>query len=129
MAGTSSTFRRASGARATRFGSRSIWVGVNEVAEVEADAQLQQRLGALLPGGEDRWWEIEAETDTAALAAELRDALEARALPWLDARASLDQLIALAREAPNDFPRYALGRFQILLQSAGLEALASDVRL
>lgn len=88
---------------------------------------MQQRVGALLPGGEDHWWSLNDGTDTAALATELRAVLTERCLPWLDARRSLDHLMAVARDAPDDFPRYALKRFRILLTRAGLDGLASEV--
>jgi hypothetical protein len=105
----------------------NLWVGVTELEIAEAGAQVEQRVGALLPGGEDHWWPLDADTDTAALASELRAVLAERCLPWLDARRSLDRLMALARDAPDDFPRYALGRFQMLLTRAGLDEFASEV--
>jgi hypothetical protein len=88
---------------------------------------VQQRVGALLPGGEDHWWSFDAATETAALAAELRSVLERRCLPWLDARRSLDHLMEIARDSPDDFPRYALERVRMLLGRAGLDGLASQV--
>jgi hypothetical protein len=51
----------------------------------------------------------------------------ARADGRLDARRSLDHLMAVARDAPDDFPRYALKRFRILLTRARLDGLASEV--
>jgi hypothetical protein len=53
--------------------------------------------------------------------------LAERCVPWLDARRSLDHLMALARDAPDDFPGYALERFRMLLARAGLDGLASEV--
>lgn len=120
--------------QASQFGSRddvrftiNLWVGVRELEVAEGEAQVHQRVGVLLPGGEDHWWSLDAATDTATLGAELREVLETRCVPWLDARRSLDHLMAMARESPDDFPRYALGRFQMLLQRAGLDDLASEV--
>ena len=120
--------------QASQWGSRdhvqftiNLWVGVSELEEVDAEAQLQLRVGELLPGGEDHWWSVDAATQTMALAAELRDVLETRCLPWFDARCSLEDLMAIARDSPDDFPRHALGRFRILLGRAGLDHLASEV--
>jgi hypothetical protein len=107
----------------------SVWVGVSELAEAEAGAQVQERVGALLPGGEDHWWAVDLATDTTDLADEVRRVLQERCLPWLEARCSLDRLMALARDAPDEFPGYALGRFRMLLERAGLKALASEVRV
>jgi hypothetical protein len=120
--------------QASQWGSRddvrftiNLWVGVAELADTEADAQVQERVGLLLRDGEDRWWTLDAATDTAALADELRQVLQQRCLPWLDARRSLDQLMDIARSTPDEFPRYALGRFRKLLEQSGLEAFASEV--
>jgi len=59
----------------------NLWVGVRELEAVESDAQVEQRVGALLPGGEDHWWSLDDATDTSALATELRESLETRACP------------------------------------------------
>jgi hypothetical protein len=53
--------------------------------------------------------------------------MQGRCLPWLEARRSLDDLMAMARNAPDEFPRYALGRFSMLLERSGLRSLASEV--
>lgn len=120
--------------QASQWGSRddvqftiNLWVGVSELRKADAGAQLEQRVGALLPGGQDHWWQVGAATDTTVLAAELRDVLATRCLPWLDARRSLDHLMAMARDSPDEFPRYALERFQILLRRAGFDDLASEI--
>lgn len=120
--------------QASQWGSRNdvrftinLWVGVAELADTEADAQVQERVGLLLPGGQDHWWSLDAATDTTALADELRHVLQERCLPWLEARRSLGHLMDIARSTPDEFPRYALGRFRMLLERSGLAALASDV--
>jgi hypothetical protein len=105
----------------------NLWVGVAEFAEAEAEAQVQERIGALLPDGEDHWWSLDTTTNLAALGDELRNVLVGQAMPWLEARRSLDQLMTLARESPDDFPAYLLARFKVLLKRAGLDALASEV--
>jgi uncharacterized protein DUF4304 len=121
--------------QASQWGSRddvrftiNLWIGVKELHAADADAQVRQRVGALLPGGEDHWWSLDDATDTGALASELREVLDGRCLPWLDARCSLDRLMVLARESPDEFPQHALTRFQMLLERAGLDDLASEVR-
>ncbi len=70
---------------------------------------------------------MDASSDSAVLAAELRQVLREHALPWLDQRRNLDQLMTLARTSPDDFPRHALSRFKMLLERAGLQSLASEV--
>jgi uncharacterized protein DUF4304 len=45
------------------------------------DFAWQKRIGALLPGGQDRWWEVEADDTTDDLAAEVVSAVEDFALP------------------------------------------------
>ena len=120
--------------QASQWGSRdevrftiNLWVGVAELADTQADAQVQERVGRLLPGGEDHWWSLDAATNTTTLADELRQVLQERCLPWLEARRSLDHLMDIARTTPDQFPQFALGRFRMLLEHSGLEALASEV--
>jgi hypothetical protein len=88
---------------------------------------VRQRVGALIGDGEDHWWPVELATDTEQLIDKLRRILEERALPWLEARGNLDRLVALARNDPEHFPRYALGRFGMLLARAGHEGLAREM--
>jgi uncharacterized protein DUF4304 len=93
----------------------------------DADSHVRQRVGALIGDGEDHWWPVELATDTEQLIDKLRRILEERALPWLEARGNLDRLVALARNDPEHFPRYALGRFGMLLARAGHEGLAREM--
>jgi Domain of unknown function (DUF4304) len=88
----------------------NLWVGVKELAAADSGSEVEVRVGRLLPGGKDRWWELDASTDAAALAEELCRMLRERCLPWLDARRSLDDLMALARTEPEDFPRHMCPR-------------------
>jgi hypothetical protein len=120
--------------QASRWGSRddtrftiNLWVGVAELADADADSHVQQRIGALIGDGEDQWWTIEASTDMQRLADEMRGVLEERALPWLEARGSVDGLVELARNDPDEFPRYALGRFGMLLAKVGQDELAREM--
>ena len=106
----------------------NVWVGVSELQEADADAQFEERVGSLLPEGEDQWWPVPDDTDTAALGQELRQVLEDHCLPWLEKRTTLDQLIRLADEDPERFPRYQLGRFRMLLERSGLNDLAANLR-
>jgi Domain of unknown function (DUF4304) len=101
----------------------NLWVGV---PELPGDAQIEERIGELIDG-EDRWWTVDADTDTESLGAELRTLLAEHALPWLEARADLERLVALAERGPEDFPDYLLGRFAILLDQAGLDELSARV--
>ena len=65
-------------------------------APAEADCHLRQRIGPLLPGGQDHWWTVSPETDLAALGAEVTAAWQAYGAPWFDAvpdlRAAGDRL-------------------------------------
>jgi hypothetical protein len=45
------------------------------------DFAWQKRIGALLPGGQDHWWEVKADSTTDDLAAEVVSAIEDFALP------------------------------------------------
>lgn len=120
--------------QASQWGSRddvrftiNLWVGVTELAGADADSHVQQRVGALIRDGEDHWWPVDLATDVQQLSDELRGILEGRALPWLETRGSLDRLIALARNDPEHFTGYALGRFGMLLARAGHDGLAREM--
>jgi uncharacterized protein DUF4304 len=102
-------------------------VAVTELMSADPGAHVEERIGALIGHGEDHWWAVDPTTDTAQLAAEMRGILEQRALPWLEARGSLERLLELARRAPDDFPGYLLGRFAMLLELSGLDDLAAEV--
>lgn len=56
-----------------------------------------------------------------------RRAKRERAVPWLDARRSLDHLIAVTRMSPDEFPDTRSDDSRMLLERAGLHTLASDV--
>ncbi len=123
--------------QASQWGSRddvrftvNLWVGVPELAEGESadDAHIETRIDALTDSGQDRWWAVDVETDVAELGEDLRTLLAERGLPWLDARSSLQRLVLLARQQPDDFPRHLLGRFEILLARAGFADLSAEMR-
>jgi len=59
------------------------------------DAHLSQRLGFLLPGGRDKWWELTLETDVDSLAKEIAELLVTKAIPYLESFLSSDALIEL----------------------------------
>lgn len=119
--------------QASQWGSRdevrftlNLWVGVTELADADADSHVQERIGAVLDG-DDRWWSVDATTDIDRLADELRRIVDEYALPWLQERSSLDRLLALARSSPDEFPRYALERFAMLLAKSDRHDLASEI--
>ncbi len=62
---------------------------------IVATAHIRQRIGALLPTGQDVWWEVTDETDTAALAAEIASVIENQALPFIDAVSGDDHFVSL----------------------------------
>lgn len=47
---------------------------------------LSERVGMLMPAGEDHWWELEAGLPREAVTAEVSAVLTGCALPWLEAR-------------------------------------------
>ena len=61
---------------------------MHEVAKVptEADCQLRERIGSLMPEARDVWWSLRDGEDTDAIGTVLRTALETYAFPFLDAR-------------------------------------------
>jgi hypothetical protein len=88
-----------SGGRTSRDGRSSIsrpsqWGSRDDVRfTINLHVGVPQRLGALIADGEDRWWSVDADTDVVQLAEELRTLLADHALPWLEERPSLEQLL------------------------------------
>jgi uncharacterized protein DUF4304 len=56
----------------------------------EPACQVRMRIGHLMPGGLDRWWKLGPTSDVAALAAEVREAWDRYAVPWLEAHDDLE---------------------------------------
>lgn len=120
--------------QASAWGSRhdvrftiNLAVHVRVLGESRGPEHVRVRIGGLLDPPGDRWWPLDDATDTAALGAELRALLERRVLPWLEARSTLDGLLAIVRTDPRAFPGHALGRFAALLEDTGRDALAEEV--
>jgi hypothetical protein len=70
-----------------------------------------------LPSGEDRWWQLDGNTDTAKLADELRSVLDRHALPWLSDRSNRDSLRELIRRDESTL-LYTTGRGRGALRHA-----------
>jgi hypothetical protein len=47
---------------------------------------FEKRIGQLMPGNLDQWWELDASEDYGAVAAEVMDAIREYALPEMRAR-------------------------------------------
>jgi Domain of unknown function (DUF4304) len=52
--------------------------------------RIQQRLGFLMPVGEDLWWTFDDKTDLVALGSEVASAWEKYGKPWLDTNSTLE---------------------------------------
>ncbi len=59
------------------------------------DGHLEQRIGGLLPGNPDLWWEIEHSTNVLNLALEVSSLLSRLAIPYLEQFDSVDALTVL----------------------------------
>jgi hypothetical protein len=75
--------------KAAWLGARSThpWIGDRPtgIADYVLPGRVVEvvRIGALIPGQDDVWWELHAGDVTEPLANEIVDAIEAYALPWL----------------------------------------------
>jgi hypothetical protein len=56
----------------------------------EPQCQLRERIGTLLPERNDRWWELRVGSDPGHVIAEVREAVRAFGLPWLDANMRME---------------------------------------
>jgi len=59
------------------------------------DAHIRQRIGMLLPGRPDKWWEITQSTDAGLLAKELSELIVRDAVPYIMGLLSTTAIIAL----------------------------------
>jgi hypothetical protein len=50
----------------------------------EYECTVRERIGSLMPKGEDYWWELEKKTDTETLALEVVEAWTKFGRPWMD---------------------------------------------
>lgn len=55
----------------------------------ECECTIRQRIGTLMPVGQDFWWSVESGTDVSALAREVGEAWELFGAPWLEFHADL----------------------------------------
>ena len=60
-----------------------------------ADAHVRQRIGMIMPGRSDRWWEINQSTDIGALKREVSEVVIEYALPFVRRYLSTDAIISL----------------------------------
>lgn len=61
------------------------------------DAHLRQRIGMLMPGQPDKWWEITETTDAETLAEEVSTLVSSEAVPFVRRYLDTSDLIALWR--------------------------------
>ncbi|WPD24451.1 MAG: DUF4304 domain-containing protein [Candidatus Electrothrix scaldis] len=50
----------------------------------EYNCDMRERIGSLMPGGTDYWWEVREGSDPESIASEVIDALSSFGLPWFD---------------------------------------------
>jgi hypothetical protein len=96
-------------------------------APSEAAAHLRERIVNLL-ADRDVWWDMDAGTEQAALAAELLAGLRRVGIPWLEARAGLERVLSLNAEKPQELGWHDLRKLPTLLTDAGHEDAAPAVR-
>ncbi len=65
--------------------------GIGRLTEkpLESDCLVRCRIGHLLPGGNDRWWEVKADEDHTRTVSEVQHACVGEEQAWLDAYSDL----------------------------------------
>lgn len=94
-------------------------------APAEHKAHVRERIGFLLAGGEDHWWELTPDTDPRELADELIGVLSTKALPWLEARADFAQYLDMLHDRRSELGAHELARLPKLLEDVGERDLAA----
>lgn len=87
---------------------------------LEYQCDFRQRIGALVDG-EDRWWKVGPQSPTRGVVGNVLAALDA-ALPWLDAHADPQSLLADALRDPSRVNALNLGSLVALAKTVGGEA-------
>ena len=72
------------------------------------DAQIELRIGQLLPDRDDKWWEITADTDPDVLSMEVTDMIVNLAVPYVRQYLDVNAIIALweSGQSPGMTDRY-----------------------
>jgi hypothetical protein len=65
------------------------------------DGHLRQRLGMLLPGRPDKWWDVTENTDISALEIEISDLISKEAVPYIQRYLDTTEVIALWRSGKS----------------------------
>lgn len=91
-------------------------------------AHIRQRIGRLLDGGRDVWWSLDSGSDFTAVAAEVNNAVIQAAIPWLERRAALADLLATADADPEFIERWHLGRLSVLAERRDQPKLTAHLR-
>jgi hypothetical protein len=120
----------------TRF-TVNLWTYLPAIAIARGDIVIEDpakrrfghcgiRLGYLMPGPADRWWEISSPADVPKTAEEVRSAIEQYAIPFLHRAATLEGVAELSGHFPGkiDLPTPAKATALRLL---GREQEAADV--
>jgi len=128
--------------QASQFGTRdnvsfTINLGVvfTEISGLEGRtatlgrAHVRQRIGPLLGHRQDKWWDLDAGSDYDAVAADVAAALRSTAIPWLEGRTTLAQVLEGVRSDPTGFlESWHLGRLSVLLEGSGRQDEATELR-
>jgi hypothetical protein len=59
------------------------------------DAHVRERIGMLLPGRPDKWWEISRATEACVLEREISDLILRKAVPYIQSYLGTDRIISL----------------------------------
>jgi hypothetical protein len=127
--------------QASQFGTRegvsfTINLGLNFVEFQAANegppslgrAHVRQRIGRLLDAGSDVWWNLDSGSDFTAVAAQVNNAVLHVAIPWLEERAALADLLTAAQEDPSFVEPWHLARLTVLAERSGQPKLVAQLR-
>jgi hypothetical protein len=88
-----------------------------------------REIGRLLDDGQDKWWDLQSDSDYSVVGAHVVAALTNTALPWLQQRATLAQVLGGVRSRPGDFlDRWHLAKLAVLLDRSDQPADALELR-
>ena len=91
-------------------------------------AHIRQRIGAVLDRPEDVWWNLRPTSNHTAVGGEVKQALVRAAIPWLEQRAVIENVLVAGRSDAHFIEPWHLLRLSVLAERAREASLADELR-
>lgn len=126
--------------QASQFGSRdkvsfTINLGVSffelqppdEAPPSLGRAHVRERIGRVISTSGDIWWSLDPASDLTTVAVEVTELLSREAIPWLEQRVDLADVLAATQLDASFVEPWQLARLRVLAERAEQHALADQL--